>query len=614
MTLVTEPEREVGPRPAPRNPFARAGGAAPAVRLLSLFAAYVAAAAYSTWPLARTMARRVAFDDGDPALSAWIFGWVAHAVIRQPLGLFSANMFSPEPLALAYSENMIGLALPVAPVFWLTGNAVLAENIALLAWLAVGGVGTFLLVRRLTGSQSASFAAGLAFTIAPYRLSQIAHPHVVGAALAPLLLLLLLRLGDEAPPAARRRRALAVAGVLAAQFWVSLNGGVFALAAVAAWAIWELARHGRDARPALARAGAAIGLGLALSLPVLVPYAVLRAQNTRYYHPTEEVRFFSATPGSYLTPFADGPAVAPVKGPMSRQFQGEGSWEKTLFPGFVLAGSALAGVPFLVVRRRRRRCSPRPVRSDADEGGADRLASAVGLGAAVAAVAVVLSFGPRWGGRSDGLLLPFALVEQFFSGVARVPARFGVLVPLGLSVCLGALVAAVRPARRAAVGAAVVVMLLVELAPGAVTTVPLPPLTDAHRAVAGRPGAVLALPVGIAHPDGGVTAESITGESLHMYLSTAHFEPMVNGYGAYQTDEWFEMSLAIQDLPSAAAFADLGRRDVRTLIVQTDLVRGTPWARIEDRLESWPGVRELARGRGVVVYDIEAAARPSRPS
>ena len=602
MTLVAEPEHEAGSRAASRSPFAGAGPAAATARLLGLFAAYAAAAAYSTWPLARTVARRVAFDDGDPALSAWIIGWVANAVVHQPLRLFSANMFSPEPLALAYSENMIGLALPVAPIFWLTGNAVLAENVALLAWLATGGVCTFLLVRRLTRCRPAAFAAGLAFTIAPYRLAQISHPHVVGAALAPLLLLLLLRLGEPAPPAARRRQVLAAAAVLAAQFWVSLNGGVFALAAVAAWAIWELARRGRGARPALARAGAAVGLGLVVALPVLVPYAVLRAQNTRYYHPTEEVRFFSATPGSYLTPFADGPAVSAVKGPLARRFQGQGYWEKALFPGFVLTGSALAVVPLVMRRRRRRRPGP-----PADGGG-------IGLGVSVSAVAALLSFGPRWGGRSDGLLLPFALIEQFFSGVARVPARFGVLVPLGLSVCLGALVAAVRPARRAAAGAAVVMALLVELAPGAVTTVPLPPLTDAHRAVAGRPGAVLALPVGIAHPDGGVTAESITGEALHMYLSTAHFAPMVNGYGAYQTDEWFEMSLAIQDLPSAAAFADLGRRDVRTLIVQTDLVRGTPWARIEDRLRSWSGVREIARGRGVVVYDIEEAARPSRPS
>ncbi|MGH9181617.1 MAG: hypothetical protein ACRDY5_07875, partial [Acidimicrobiales bacterium] len=393
----------------------------------ALLAFYVAAAAYSTWPLAATPGSRVAFDTGDPSLTAWIFGWAAHAIVHQPLRLFSANMFSPEPLALAYSENMLGLSLPMAPVVWLTGNAVLAENLAILTWLAIGGLGTYLLVRRLTRCPPAAFAAGLAYAIAPYRLSQLGHPHVVGAALAPFLVLLLLGLGEPADARRRRHQMLGAGAVLGAQFWVSLNGGIFALAAAAAWGLWEFLRHRRAARPALVRGAGAVAIGIALSLPVLVPYAILRQQHPRYYHPSEEIRQFSATPGSYLTPFADGPVVDPLTTPLFNRFQGQGWWEKTLFPGFVLSVAGVAAFALVLTRR------GRP---------GDGLAAAVGLGAAVAAVAVVLSFGPTWGGRADGFPLPFALVELLFSGVARVPARFGVLVPLGLAICLGAVITA----------------------------------------------------------------------------------------------------------------------------------------------------------------------------
>ncbi|MGH9165054.1 MAG: hypothetical protein ACRDZW_06020, partial [Acidimicrobiales bacterium] len=240
------------------------------LRLPVVFGAYVAAAMFATWPLARFAGTRLMGDLGDPALNAWIFGWGAHGILHQPLHLFSANMFHPERLSLAYSENVLGMSLPVSPVFWLTHNAVLTENVALFAWLAIGGAGTFALVRRLTGSPAGAFVAGLAFTIAPYRLSQITHPHVIGAALVPVVVLLVLRLEEHA---AHPRRTMATLGlVVAAQFWASINGGILVLCALCGWAVWLLVRSHRAALPHLARAAAGTAVGVVLALPVLTPY------------------------------------------------------------------------------------------------------------------------------------------------------------------------------------------------------------------------------------------------------------------------------------------------------------------------------------------------------
>ena len=62
-------------------------------------------------------------------LNAWILGWVSEAVVSTPLELWNAPIFHPHPNALAFSEHLLGIGLFVAPVYWLTGDAVLTYNV-----------------------------------------------------------------------------------------------------------------------------------------------------------------------------------------------------------------------------------------------------------------------------------------------------------------------------------------------------------------------------------------------------------------------------------------------------------------------------------------------------
>ncbi|MFP5379909.1 MAG: hypothetical protein ACLGHP_09210, partial [Vicinamibacteria bacterium] len=84
------------------------------------------------WPLSGAPGTRLLSDDPDGHLYVWTMAWNAWALATQPLGLFDANIFHPERLTLAYSENLIGTGLFAAPVLWLTDNPVLALNLALL--------------------------------------------------------------------------------------------------------------------------------------------------------------------------------------------------------------------------------------------------------------------------------------------------------------------------------------------------------------------------------------------------------------------------------------------------------------------------------------------------
>jgi hypothetical protein len=566
---------------------------------LGAFAWCLLVAVYATWPLAARAGTHVAGNLGDPLEVAWQFAWGAHAVVHQPLHLFDANMFHPERLTLAYSENQLGVSLPVAPVFWLTGNALLTLNTELLLVLAAAGFGVYLLTYEVTASRGAALVAGTAYTAMPFRVSAagLGHAHILALHAAPLVLLVLLRLRRDRS----WRLVAALAALVALAWWSSLTGAFLTMVAMATWAVWETVRLRRDAWPLLWRAGVGTAIGLVASLPVLWPYVEVRRLHPGYGHADQEVIALSATAGSYLSPPPGGPVMAGPYRELSERFRSPtAAGEKELFPGFFVLGACAASLLAAGMTALRRRHAP-SVRISGD--------GMAGLFGAATVAAVVLSFGPRYGARPDGLPMPFAAVNALVPGtLMRVPAWFAALALLMMAVGAGIGLARLRPGPRRLVVAGSLVFLALEFMPVHVRMLEAPPRTAAHEAVAGRPGAVLGLPTLEWDAEGTLITPSLWRESQHMYLSTAHFRPMTNGWAAYHPPGAFTLARAVADIPSPGAFAALRGRDVRTVIVQTDLTAGTRWAGVEDRLARWPGVRLVARSRGVAVFDVARAA------
>lgn len=556
--------------------------------------AATAAAALALWPLPTQFSAAVTPDPGDPLLVGYTLAYGAHALANSPMSLFDANVLYPAAGSLAFTESFLGISLPLAPVFWITRSAAASLNTAIVLSLALGGLGAYLLLLRVGTSTGVAAVGGLAFTLMPYRLSEVAHLHVLAIHLLPFALLAAVRLRARPTPL----RAVVLGAILALQLWSSLTAGAFTLLALGCWCLVLALRARATGVRALLATVAAGAVALLLASPLLLTYVQVRDGRPESQPSVGEFYAFSATPGSYLASTAH--RTGALQGLYTFQHgqaaaQGLHVTERSLFPGLWAIGAAALGLVLLLRRGR----GALPEGADARD-----LALAVAL---TALAAGVLSLGPQLGAEADGPSLPTAPLYRAVP-LMRVPARFGVLVQVGF-VLLGALALdRLAPRLRSVALALSVPVLLLDAWSGPVPLVGVPVVQQAHTRLADGEDAVVALPAMEIGADGAPVGVTVVRDAVHMYLSTANFRPLVNGYSQFVPQEYVEIATLLQDFPSARSLEGLRELRVGTVVVETALLGGTPWEDVERRLEAVPGVRRVATGPGVSVYEL-----PSEP-
>jgi hypothetical protein len=551
-----------------------------------------------TWPLARGLTRDIAGDFGDPLLNCWILAWDATHLFSR--GWWNANIFFPHPLALAYSEHLAGQAVQILPVYALTQNPILCYNLLFLSTFVLSGLGMFLFARELSGDRSAAFVAGLAFAFAPYRIASLPHLQVLSSAWMPFVLL-----GFRRYFAGGHARSLLGAAV--AWLLQNLSCGYYLLffaPVVVLYLVWEVTtrRLWTNARLLSALAVTVMVVACA-TLPFVWPYVELRG---RGFSPRSitETRRFSADVYAYFTADSN---VRVWRTFMRGWPRGEGS----LFPGVTIVVLAAAGV----VRAARLSGDSRTEGRTAAIVGFVLLAAccstllvlllgssihlpgvriaslpralAVTAGAAtllfvassearralttflgtpaggllvITVFAVVMSFGPEIHakGRTVSATSLYAAFYRFAPGFdgLRVPARFGMIVALGLA-ALGSLGMAAIASARARVAAAAIAGALI-LVESFAAPIPinqnsidylragLAPLPDSlgveappvYRFVSTLPSqsAIVELPLG-----------EPAFDVRYMFYSTAHWKPLVNGYTGGQPFEYELLDQLLQD-------------------------------------------------------------------
>src|SRR5581483_6976777 len=497
-------------------------------------------------------------------------------------GWWSANIFYPHPLALAYSETLLPQAVSILPVYAVTRNPILCYNLVFLSTFVLSGLGMFLLARELTGRADAAFVAGLAFAFAPYRVASLPHLQVLSSAWMPFALYGFRRHFEGGRP-----RALAGGG--GAWLLQNLSCGYYLLfftPIVAAYLAWESITRHASARSIARVAITAAAVAMA-TLPFVWPYVELR-QLGFPARPFAEVVRFSADTFAFFT--AD-PHLH-VWGSVAR------AWPKAegaLFPGLTIvvlavaaaargtsiapAGQPLALLPFeilllplfnihlpfvrtasaartlivaagasaalLIARRGQRRAA------------IQWFASPVGFFAIVILFAAAMCLGPEVHARgrvvADGV--PYAVAYRFvpgFDGV-RVPARYAMIVAFGLA---SAAAFAIRTRRAAWVAGA---LILVESFAAPIpmnqndTTYQHPGLAPlpAHVSVSEASG-LYGFVAGL--PDDAAIIELPLGEPAfdvrYMLASTRHWKRLVNGYSGGAPPDYQELDLALQDAPA----------------------------------------------------------------
>ena len=592
-------------------PRERTDSRASKVDVASVTAIYGLCAVLLTWPLVLGIARVVPSDLGDPVFNAWVLAWVDTHLLEALSGKLSAltefwhaNIFYPHPYTLAYSDHQTAQALQALPVFAITRNPILAYNTVFLLTYVLSGVGTFLLVRELTGNRGAAFVAGLAYAFAPFRAGALSHSQVLSSQWMPFALY-----GFACFFRTGRRTALA--GGVAAWVLQNLSSGYYLLffsPLLALFAAWNLTRLGlwRDART-VGSVALALAVGTAITLPFLLPYQALRALGFEA-RPRWEVETFSAD----LLAFVTAPSPLRLWGPVLQVWpRAEGA----LFPG--LCVTALAGIGSVAAWRRvnipERATDPRYVRGcawlaaatgvatvalffgwsldtsiwsipiqitrigrttifclllaavvyarspSARRRIAARLRPAEAVFVAMLLITAILALGPsvHWRGETLSTGTPYGWLYAYVPGWdgLRVPARFGMLVALFLAVLSGYGMAVLSKKS----GIVTVAVSLLILAESAAFPVPVNGELSGYR-IPDLPPHVRDLNViapiyqRIATIDpNAVLLELPLGEPVFdiraMYASTRHRRRLVNGYsGGFPADYQF-LKMALADIP-----------------------------------------------------------------
>jgi hypothetical protein len=531
----------------------------------------------------------------DRNLNVWILGWVAHALATDPARLFDGNILHPAPDTLAGSENMLAHVPFTLPVFLATGNSAWVLKAMMLESIVLTAFAAFLVVLHHTGDTAAAIVAGVLLTLSPWRYEPsgvhagvAAEPQYLGFQFLPLALLATALWFERGRGLAWAGIALAVALQALASFYLGYVS--FAILPVYALALaWCATRPGGSHAPAslalrrLAGVATALLAAAVLVVPAALPYLRLRRSGVVPVYDIDFVARMSAPPWNYLAP-AGLRLVGPVAALVTLGF-----------------GLFRLAQTFGLARR-----GPRPRRARTGEIAAWTMLVA----------GLVLAWGPYQelpgGGR---LPLPFALLWRFVPGFSamRGAGRFVVVLSLACALLAGYALAAARSllgAARWPLAAALAGAALFLAARHPVPTESSGIGADAapaYRFLAGRPPGepLLELPAKAGEDD----LAGLTIDSQYMLASTVHWQPLLNGYTAYEPPSRDVLAAIAQRLPAPDALDRLlALVDLRWVLVHG--ARLAPEQRDSFGARG-SGLTEVLRDRDDVLYAV-AHPRPER--
>jgi hypothetical protein len=523
---------------------------------------YLVLTVVMTWPQAAHIITH-AHGHYDVYFNMWRIAWIAHALTSQPLRLFDANIFYPEPRTLTYSDAMLVEGVLGTPLLAIGLPPVLVHNLLLLGAIVASATGVFVLTRDLTGSATAGFVSGIIFAFVPYRFDHFMHLELQWTMWMPWAFWAVHRILDGGG-----WKYGALLGVLVSlQMLSSIYYGVFLVPllglvtfVILVPRLWKRAVTVRDVAP--------LGLGAAIGLVMCGLYAqpYLATKREVRGRAEDEIRLYSARPWSYLSATPGNLLYGKVFARRSRP-------ELRLFPGGLAILLAIVGL-------------------------ARKNAAVIRIGYLVA-IAAAYDFSLGF----EGYSYPFIVQHVTALNGFRALARAGIFVILFVTVLAGygyeALDSERRGIGRRILFAIIVITLLVEY-----RVEPLP--------LERYPNEPPALYTWLAQQPKGIVAELPMPFLDHWpgpdprisYMSIFHWRPLVNGYSGYLPTSYALRLDAVREFPDGSSVDYLRKERVRYLILH--LVEYTPEdaVAIVNTLEKRDQLEVLGRfddGRGEAV-------------
>ncbi|HEX6163726.1 MAG TPA: hypothetical protein VFZ31_10190 [Vicinamibacterales bacterium] len=513
-------------------------------------------------------------DTNDGRWSIWVVSWVAHALTTEPRQLFSANIFYPHTNALAFSEGNIVEGVIGAPVWALTKNPYTTHNFIFLFAFAQSFIATYYLVRRLTGDRRAAAVAGVLYAYCPFAFARQAHIQLLMIGFLPWVMLAWHRFLDRASMA----RAIELGLVMTLTGLACAYYGIFAGGMIAFASIWfAISRRRWNDLKYVGGVALAAVVCIATIAPFFLPY--LRMQDaTGFERPLSGQ--YSANAGAWLissawahrwwAPYLTAPS-------------------EVLFPGIL---AVVLGVWGAVVALR-----SAPIRPDA---GITYTRDIAWYYIGLALFTFWLTFGPK-----AGLYTALYYTVPVFSFL-RAPSRAGIVVTLCLVVLAApAMVALLKRRNANLVGAVLLVLAVADLYRAPLRMREAPPLSNVYRTLASLPKApVIELPYWS-------TSIEYHRHAEYMLASTAHWQPLVNGYSDHIPQDFRDNARTLVNFPNRESFAILESLQARYAVFHLDLYAADARADLIRRLDTeYLGyLRPLEKDGNVWLYEIVAWPR-----
>lgn len=393
---------------------------------LIVFLGYLGLALIMTWPLVANLATHIMGAGGDAPIFLWNAWWIKQAIFEGQ-NLFTTDyIFFPQTVNLVFHTLTLFNSFIIALLSTIL-SLITSFNIYFLVSVALSGFSMYMLVDYLTAKDRnnlinwGAFISGIIFAFAPYiTMHWLGHQNLVTVWFLPLFILWLIRTVKD-----KQWLWPILAGIMAGV--ASLNdfyNPIFLLIFSGLFILWLLLTR-RITKQILMRLLVLILIWLVIWSIWLIPALsiILSDQsNLEVMSPEAITAFYSADPLRYITPSFLNPITGWVASLIPGRFSG--GVEGTIFLGYT---PLIIATLFLIYKWKKRITV--------------KVFPSIGFWITTIGIFSLLSLGPylKIAERIMYIPLPYLWLYNLslYWGHFRVPARFSLMVMLGLAVLVG---------------------------------------------------------------------------------------------------------------------------------------------------------------------------------